>query len=151
MPAITLKTFLRFMLKALHMRDQSPCDLPGRRRARRLHTGWRRIILHRGTCLRAYVWDQGAGVANGTEVQVVEELKHEPRFLLPRSQAFSLNREPAAAEFCSRRGSLLADHRRPIHTLLCQIILCALPMFYCFGGFRLGLGLLHRPIRVVRR
>lgn len=29
--------------------------------------------------------------------------------------------------------------------------LCALLMFYCFGGFRLGLGLVHRPIRVVRR
>src|ERR1035438_577716 len=29
MPARTLKTFLRFMLEALHTRDQSPCDLPG--------------------------------------------------------------------------------------------------------------------------
>jgi hypothetical protein len=35
--------------------------------------------------------------------------------------------------------------------LLCQTGLCALLMFYCFGGFRLGLGLVHRPIRVVRR
>src|ERR1035437_345095 len=31
MPARTLKTFLRFMLEALHTRDQSPCDLPGHR------------------------------------------------------------------------------------------------------------------------
>src|ERR1039458_7491775 len=31
MPARTLKTFLRFMLEALHTRDQSPCDLPGQR------------------------------------------------------------------------------------------------------------------------
>ena len=36
-------------------------------------------------------------------------------------------------------------------TRCCQTGLCALLMFYCFGGFRLGLGLVHRPIRVVRR
>ena len=35
--------------------------------------------------------------------------------------------------------------------LLCQTGLCALLMFYSFGGFRLGLRLVHRPIRVVRR
>ena len=80
-----------------------------------------------------------------------EARKHEPRFLLPRSQATSLDREAADAEFLSRRGSLVADHRSPVHTLLCQTGLSALLMFYCFGGFRLGLGLVHRPIRVVRR
>src|ERR1022692_748616 len=102
MPARTLKTFLRFMLEALHTRDQSPCDLPGhlqclheleltgkfrnglrrrwwagictsprRRRARRRHTGWRCIVLPKGTSLRAH--DRGpwvAGVANGIVVQV---------------------------------------------------------------------------------
>ena len=80
-----------------------------------------------------------------------EERKHEPRFLLPRSQATALDRDPADVEFLSRRGSFVADHRSPGHTLLCQTGLCALLMFYCFGGFRLGLGLVHRPIRVVRR
>jgi len=101
---------------------------PGRRRARRRHTGWRRIVLPKGKRLRAHDRGQGGWCderhrgpscsswwapsnAVGTPLPALpsEERKHEPRFLLPRSQATSLDREPADAEFLSRRGSLVAD------------------------------------------
>src|ERR1022692_3120905 len=103
MPARTLKTFLRFMLEALHTRGHSPCDLPGnlqclhepeltgsfrnvlrrrwwagiyttpgRRRARRRHTGWRREYFRTGRHCAPTTGARVAGVANGTVVQVVQ-------------------------------------------------------------------------------
>src|ERR1019366_9328628 len=82
---------------------------PGLRRARRRHTGWRRIVLPKGTRLRAHDRGQGGlcgerhrgprcsswlalSNAVGTPLPALpsEERKHEPRFLLPRSQATSL-------------------------------------------------------------
>jgi len=63
---------------------------------------------HRGPSCSS--WCEPSNAA-GTPLPALtsEERKHEPRFLLPRSQATSLDREPADAEFLSRRGSLVAD------------------------------------------
>src|ERR1035437_1557931 len=194
MPARTLKTFLRFMLEALHTRDQSPCDLPGHRSVfmnrndrlisqrfentpvgrvftRLLGDGARGAdtpvgdasISERDATARPRPGARVAGVANGTAVQVVQAGERQATRWAHLYLRYRVRSGNMSRGFCYRarrrppwilspltRNSLAGaarswPHQSPIHTLLCQTGLCALLMFYCFGGFRLGLGLVHRP------
>src|ERR1022692_2733594 len=71
MPARTLKTSLRFMLEALHTRDQSPCDLPGNSARGPDTPVGDASYCRKGRDCAPTTGARVAGVANGIVVQVV--------------------------------------------------------------------------------